>query len=68
MKRTMNAGCSKVYPLFGGALVPLFRVKLCLDGCADLLCPSIQPIAVHFLFVPAFVRTQGAFCGMDGVS
>ena len=39
------------------ALGPLFRVSLCLDGCADLLCLGIQPTAVCFLFVPAFVRT-----------
>ena len=68
VKRTTNTGCSEVYPLSGGALALLFRISLCLDGCADLVCPGIQPTAVRFMFVPMFVRTQGVFCGMDGVS
>ena len=68
VKRTTNAGCFEVYPLSGGALASLFRVSLRLDGCADLLCPGIQPTVVRFLVVLAFVRTQGVFCGMDGVS
>ena len=68
VKRTTNAGCSEVYPLSGGASASLFRISLRLDGCVDLLCLGIQPTAVCFLFVLAFVRTQGVFCGMDGVS
>ena len=68
VKRRTNAGYFEVYPLSRGALTPVFRISLCLDGCADLLCPGIQPTAVRFLFVPAFVRTQGVFCGMDRVS
>ena len=68
VKKRTNAGCSEVYPLSGGALASLFRVSLCFDGCADLLCRGIQPTAMRFLFVPAFVTTQGVLCGMDGVS
>ena len=67
VKRTRNGGCSEVYPLSRDALAPLFRVMSRLDGCRDLLCPGIQPIAVRFLYVLAFVRIQGVFCGMDGV-
>ena len=51
VKRTRNAGSSKVYPLSGGALAPLFKVMLRLDGCWDLLCSGIQPNAVRFLVV-----------------
>ena len=56
VKRTRNGGCFEVYPLSGDALVLLSRVMLRLDGCRDLLCPGIQPTAVRYLCVPAFVR------------
>ena len=65
--RTRNGGCSEVYPLSGGALAPLFRFMLRLDGYRDLQSPGIQPTAVRFLCVPTFVRMQGFFFGMDGV-
>ena len=68
VKRTRNGGCSEVYPLSGDAFAPLSRVMRCLDGCRDLLCPGIQPTVVRYLCVPAFMRIQGVFCGVDGVS
>ena len=68
VKRTRNDGCSEVYQLSGDALAPVFRVMHRLDGCGDLLCPGIEPTAVRFLCGPAFVRIQGIFCGMHGVS
>ena len=68
VKRTRNGCCSEVYTLFGDAVALLSRVMHCLDSCRDLLCPGIQPTAVRFLCVPTFVRMQGVFCAVDGVS
>ena len=68
VKRTRNGGCSEVYLLSGDALAPLSGVMRRLDSCRDLLCPGIQPTAVRFLCVPTFVRMQGVFCDVDGVS
>ena len=68
VKRTRNGGCSEVYPLSRDALASLSRVMRRLDSCRDLLYPGIQPTAVRYLCVLAFVRMQGVFCGVDGVS
>ena len=68
VKRTRNGGCSEVYPLSGDALALVFRVMRRLDNCGDLLCPGIEPTAVHFLWGPTFMRMQGIFCGMHEVS
>ena len=68
VKRTRNGGCSVVYPLSGDALAPVFRVMRCLDGCGDPLCPGVELTAGRFLCGPAFVRMQGVFSGMYGVS
>ena len=67
VKRTLNGCCSKVYTLSGDAVAQLSRVMHRLDGCRDLICPGIQPIAVRYLCMPAFVRMQGVFCTVDRV-
>ena len=68
VKKTRNGCCSEVYMLSGNAIAPLSRVMRRLDGCQDLLCPGIQPTVVRYLCVLAFVRMQGVFCAVDGVS
>ena len=68
MKRTRNGCCSAMYTLCVDAIAPLSRIMRRLDGCRNLICPGIQPTAVRYLCVPAFVRMQGVFCAVDGVS
>ena len=68
VKRTRSGWCSKVYTQSEDAVAPLSRVMHRRDGCRDLICPGIQPIAMCYLCVPPFVRMQGVFCAVDGVS
>ena len=68
MKRTRNGACSVVYPLSGKALAPVFTVMRRFDGCGDLLCVGVEAIAGRFLCGRVFVRMQGVFSGMHGVS
>ena len=68
VKRTRNSACSVVYPLSGDALAPVFTVMRRFDGCGDLLCAGVEATAGCFLCGRAFVRMQGVFSGMHGVS
>ena len=56
VKRMRNGWCSEVYTQSGDVVAPLSRVMHRSDGCRDLICPGIQPTAVHYLCVPPFVR------------
>ena len=68
VKRIRNGGCSVVYLLSGDALALVFKIMRRLNGCGDLLCAGVEPTARRFLCGRAFVRMQGVFSGMHGVS